>query len=88
MPHVAKQQGSAHFVIIKPDLWAKFSQGFVKKLVMTGNRLGFLVGKIFCACTVIKRIPELCHANFLLAVYFSPEKNTTIDCVLVKIVHI
>jgi len=35
-PHVAKQQGSAHFVTIKPDLWAKFLQGFVKKLVMTG----------------------------------------------------
>ena len=35
-PHVTKQQGCAHFVTIKPDLWAKFLQGFVKKLVMTG----------------------------------------------------
>lgn len=36
VPHVAKQQGSAHFVTIKPDLWAKFLLGIVKKLVITG----------------------------------------------------
>ena len=52
-PHVAKQQGSAHFVTIKPDLWAKFLQGFVKKLVMTGSpctfRLVWLISRIFSA---------------------------------------
>lgn len=83
MFHLLRNSKGLLFVIIKPDLWAKFwnSGKGLSKLYMTGDKHCFMVDSISCASISIL-VEGIFHCSLMLTVCYTSE---SIMFVLIKL---